>query len=308
MDFTDALQNFEHTEPLFKEDIQVPEKQDDTELDTETSLHDLEEEFNAPISDESDKYEIFSTDSPNIISHGRASTRKFTAKNFVFGAPIADNEQTTSFNKPSSSARVLNFEDEMFEFTSPAQKRLSNSAKKSLKFTVTPPKSTLKHERSDSSIGSMISPCSSKRFPSESTTSIESGFISEFEEPFLDIEELSNSPKMANFNELFSGTIKEGFVANQNKRPLLHRSLSFNPEALKARVNLFSISESPDKKPSKRNDKSEIENGGSKRRKSNCESPEFERPRPVLHRAFSENNASIMSALAKCKCFFHIIE
>lgn len=71
--------------------------------------------------------------------------------------------------------------------------------------------------------------------------------------------------------------------------------MSFNPERQKL---LFAITESPDKKNKKRTDEELVE-VSNKRRKSNCGSPEV--IRPVLQRAFSENNASIMSALARCK-------
>lgn len=290
-------------------DVFVPEKEE-TDLDSDfQTLHDLEEEFESDNFDQCTKYEIISTDSPNIISRGRSSTsRKVNSRNFVFGAPLADNEQSTSFNRPNAATRMLNFEDESFEFTSPAAKRptpSSVSVKKSLKFTETPTKNPLRHERSDSSIGSMssmsMSPASSRLriFTSESTTSMESGFISELEEPFLEIEE-SNSPKVANFNDLLSGQIKDSFTDKENflKRPPLHRSLSFNPES-KARVSLLSILENPLEKKSFKRVESGIEGVVNKRRKGN---PELERvQRPVLQRAYSENNASIMSALARCE-------
>ncbi|XP_063836378.1 M-phase inducer phosphatase-like [Ostrinia nubilalis] len=310
LDFTDTLP----TKPYHlekKEDIYVPEK--DTEMDPDfETLHDLEEEFENDNFDECTKYEIISTDSPNIISRGRTSAyRKVDTRNFVFGAPIAESEQSTSFNRPNANAtRMLNFEDENFEFTSPAAKRPATSnlsVKKSLKFTETPTKNPLRHERSDSSIGSMSSfssPASSKLrlFTSESTTSMESGFISELEEPFLDIEEASNSPKMANFNDLLSGQIKDSIIPGGFlKRPALHRSLSFNPESSKVKVSLLSILENPqEKKSQKRTERSEDEDVVNKRRKSNVLTPDVERvQRPVLQRAFSENNASIMSALAR---------
>lgn len=128
---------------------------------------------------------------------------------------------------------------------------------------------------------------------------MESGFISELEEPFLDIEE-SNSPKIANLNDLLSGQIKENVITDINflKRPSLVRSLSFHPEN-KARVSLLSILESPGEEKRKR-EGSEPGNC-SKRRRSNCESPLERAQRPVLVRAFSENNASIKSALARCE-------
>ncbi|XP_013148890.1 PREDICTED: M-phase inducer phosphatase 1-like isoform X2 [Papilio polytes] len=274
-DFTDALpQKYEKLN-----DIYVPEKDLSTDLDNGfETLHDLEEEFDADNFDQCSKYEIISTDSPDIISRGRSSTRKISSKDFVFGAPLADNEASTSFNKPNINAtRMLNFEDESFEFTSPATKKTSISVKKSLKFNETPTKDT------------------SVRFPSESTASMESGFVSEFEEPFLELDDISNSPKIENFNELLSGTIKENIITNKDylKKPL-HRSMSLS----KARVSLFSITESPGSKSQKRTEVNELENGCNKRRKSNCESPQLEK-RPVLQRAYSENNASIMSALAR---------
>ncbi|OWR50031.1 cell division cycle 25 [Danaus plexippus plexippus] len=298
LDFTDALQN-EFDTPQ-KESIYVPEKEVDLDTDLDT-LHDLEEEFDSQNFDTCTKYEIISTESPDIISNGRRNTRKITSRNFCFGAPLSDNEQSTSFNRPNEKAtRMLNFEDESFEFTSPAAKRSNMSVKKSLKFNETPTKNLLRHEKSDSSIGSMSSPVSTKLriYPSESTTSMESGFISELEEPFLDIDEISNSPKMANFNELLSGTIKESFQVEEfSLRRPLQRSLSFNPSN-KAKVSLFSIAESP-KKNNKRCERREEENVCNKRRKSNCADPEEKIQRPVLQRAFSENNASIMSALAR---------
>lgn len=309
-------------------DTFVPEKELIEDLDPEfETLHDLEEEFENDHFDQCTKYEIISTDSPNIISRGRSSARKVDSRNFVFGAPLADSEQSTSFNKPNITAtRSLNFEDESFEFTSPAARKTSFSVKKSLKFNETPTKKAdkfqtptkihpLRHEPSDSSIGSMASfnsspSCSQMRlFTSESTTSMESGFISELEEPFLDLEDTSNSPKVPNFNDLLSGQIKENFLTEKNflKRPTLHRSLSLNPVP-KAKVSLFSIKEIADvKKSQKRQDtEADVENMDNKRRKSNCGSPEslvkMEKPqRPILQRAFSENHASIMSAVARCE-------
>lgn len=265
----------------FKQDTFVPEKEEIEPIDPEfDTLHDLEEEFDNDNFDQCSKYEIISTDSPDIISRGRnSSSRKITSRNFIFGAPLADTEQSTSFNKP---ARALNFEDSMFEFPSPAIKKTnSGSVKKSLKFSETPTKDS--------------SPPLKRIFTSESTTSMESGFVSEFDEQFLDMEE-SNSPKVAHFEDLLSGQIKNDIIAN--KQPLC-RSKSFNPGPSKARVSLLSILESPqqEKRSQKRADTSEsvLEN---KRRK--CED---DRVRPVLQRAFSENNASIMSALDRCKCF-----
>lgn len=273
-------------------------------MDDFETLHDLEEEFEADNFDECTKYEIISTDSPNIISRGRtSSSRKVTSRNFVFGAPLAEDEASTSFNKPTVTAtRMLNFDEEDFEFPSPAVKK--QAAKKSLKFSETPTKLSLRHEKSDSSIGSMSqSPIQkSGLYTTESTTSMESGFISELEEPFLEIEE-SNSPKVANFNDLLSGQIKSNVLTDSNflRRPL-NRSLSFNPES-RARVSLFSILESSniEKRNKKRMERSEAV-VANKRRRSNCQSPELERlQRPVLQRAYSENNASIMSAMARCK-------
>ncbi|CAH2064833.1 unnamed protein product, partial [Iphiclides podalirius] len=305
LDFTDALpqKSYEKEPSPLLQDMYVPEKDLEPDLDTGfETLHDLEEEFDADNFDECSKYEIISTDSPNIISRGRPSSRKISSRGFVFGAPLADSEASTSFNRPNANAtRMLNF-DESFEFTSPAAKRPAGgggSVKKSLKFTETPTKVGLA-ERSDSGI-SVPSPCPKVRFPSESTASMESGFASELEEPFLELDEASTSPKMANLNELLSGAIKESVVSEEFlRRPTVHRSLSFNPEASRARVSLFSISESPDQKRSqKRGDRNESDSN-CKRRKSNCQSPEVERPqRPVLQRAYSENNASIMSALAR---------
>lgn len=270
----------------------------------------METEFEADNFDECTKYEIISTDSPNIISRGRtSSSRKINSRNFVFGAPLADEEASTSFNKPTVTAtRMLNFDDDDFEFTSPAIKK---AAKKSLKFNETPTK--LRHEKSDSSIGSLSqgsmsqSPITKGLHTFESQTSMESGFISELEEPFLEFEE-SNSPKVANFNDLLSGQIKSTVVTEKNflRRPL-NRSLSFNPES-RARVSLFSILESPsvEKRRQKRMERTETV-VANKRRKSNCQSPEVERlQRPVLQRALSENNASIMSAMARCKYIQHL--
>lgn len=232
MDFTDALQSksFENEEET-NIDSYVPEKEASIDPDFDT-LHDLEEEFDCANFDECSKYEIISTDSPNIISSGRTTSRKVHSRNFEFGAPLLENEKSTSFNRPNVNAtRMLNFEDEGFEFTSPAvrkhsvsvkkslkfSERHNVSVKKSLKFTETPTKTVLRHEKSDSSIGSMsTSPASTKLriFPSESTMSMESGFISELEDPILDFE-ISNSPKMANFNELISGRINDTFMESR---------------------------------------------------------------------------------------------
>uniref|UniRef100_A0A2A4J0D0 protein-tyrosine-phosphatase n=1 Tax=Heliothis virescens TaxID=7102 RepID=A0A2A4J0D0_HELVI len=293
--------DFSHALPKSpKQDLYVPQKEITQDVDDFETLHDLEQEFEADNFDECSKYEIISTDSPDIISRGRtSSSRKVTSRNFVFGAPLADNEASTSFNKPAVTAtRMLNFDEEDFEFPSPAVKK--QAAKKSLKFSETPTK--LRHEKSDSSIGSMSQSPLPKTglYTTESTTSMESGFISELEEPFLEIEE-SNSPKVANFNELLSGQIKSNIISEKSflRRPL-NRSLSFNPES-RARVSLFSILENPNaQRNKKRVDRSENE-VAIKRRRSNCESPELNRPksRPVLQRAYSENNALIMSAVAR---------
>ncbi|KAL4704808.1 hypothetical protein ACJJTC_003520 [Scirpophaga incertulas] len=308
LDFTDTIpQNSEKISETTK-DVYVPEKDQDLEQEQDfEALHDLEEEFENENFDECNKYEIISTDSPNIISRGRSSTsRKVNSRNFIFGAPIADSEQSTSFNKPTTATRMLNFEDETFEFTSPAAKRSSNtnvSVKKSLKFNETPTKNMLRHERSDSSIGSMSSfssPASSRNrlFTLESTTSMESGFISELDEPFLELEESSSSPKVANFSELLSGTIKDNIITDKefSKRPI-QRSTSFHPEMSRARMSLFSIMENTTAKRSqKRTERCEDEELANKRRKPD----QLERvQRPVLQRAFSENNASIMSALTR---------
>ncbi|RVE49145.1 hypothetical protein evm_006152 [Chilo suppressalis] len=309
LDFTDSLPPKQESK-MAKEDIYVPEKEMDLDQDQET-LHDLEVEFDNDNFDNCTKYEIISTDSPNIISRGRPSTsRKVNSRNFVFGAPISDTEQSTSFNRPTVTAtRMLNFEDENFEFTSPPAKKVTAnnlSVKKSLKFTETPTKNPLRHERSDSSIGSMSSfssPASSRSrmLTLESQTSMESGFISELEEPFLELEEPSNSPKMANFNDLLSGPIKDNILTDKTfGKPSFHRSMSFNPDSCKARVSLFSILENPEKKTQKRVERSEEDVTVNKRRKQEISNPIMERvQRPVLHRAFSENNASIMSALAR---------
>ncbi|XP_052748351.1 M-phase inducer phosphatase-like isoform X2 [Galleria mellonella] len=307
LDFTDAIPSKSYEmEKEIKEDIFVPEKDADLDSDFQT-LHDLEEEFDSDNFDQCTKYEIISTDSPNIISRGRTTTsRKINSRNFTFGAPLVDSEQSTSFNRPNATAtRMLNFEDESFEFTSPAVKHSATgslSVKKSLKFTETPTKNPLRHEPSDSSIGSMSSvssPASSRLriFTSESTTSMESGFISELEEPFLDIEEASNSPKMANFSDLLSGQIKDSILTEKDfqRRPL-QRSLSLNPES-KARVSLYSILENPEKRSQKRLENTDVENVVNKRRRTNANIERVQRP--VLQRAFSENNASIMSALAR---------
>ncbi|CAK1554324.1 unnamed protein product [Leptosia nina] len=375
-------------------DIYVPENSTTLEPDLDV-LHDLEEEFDANNFDQCTKYEIISTDSPDIISAGRTSSRKVNQKDFVFGAPLSDNETSTSFNRPSSSralnferrvertksnralkfddgrtkfGRNLNFEDsklssseqsfdfnsktelsfeinnpgpssskqtkfekklnfdqnlsgneesydfnqrlefdsnlgsskrilsfgqshvdkkqiieesfdfnkrksfeDSFEFASPmtnfedSTPKKNFSVKKSLKFTDSP-----NFER-QSSIGSMSqspastrSPCTiSKKFTSES---MESGFISELEEPFLEMEEMSSSPKILDFRKLLSGDIKDN----------------------------FSIGMKPVRSLSKRGIDDSC--GTNKRRKSET-SPEI--VRPVLQRAFSENNASIMSALAR---------
>ncbi|XP_013163476.1 PREDICTED: M-phase inducer phosphatase 1-B-like isoform X3 [Papilio xuthus] len=285
-DFTDSLPQKSYDTKL--NDIYVPQKDIETDLDTGfETLHDLEEEFDADNFDQCSKYEIISTDSPDIISKGRTSTRKISSKDFVFGAPLSDVEASTSFNKPNINAtRMLNFEDE-FPFTSPATKKSTISVKKSLKFNETPTKCD----------SLSISPSTKVRFPSESTASMESGFVSEFEEPFLELDEISNSPKMPNFNELLSGKIKENIITDEKyeNKPII-RSISLNS---KARVSLFSIKETQVNKSQKRCEINELENGCNKRRKSNCGSPQIDRQRPVLQRAYSENNASIMSALAR---------
>ncbi|XP_048003069.1 uncharacterized protein LOC125239499 [Leguminivora glycinivorella] len=268
LDFTDVLQTT-FKEDFKTEDTFVPEKEElDQEFDT---LHDLEEEFDNDTFDQCNKYEIISTDSPDIISRGRNPSNRKINGSFVFGAPLADTEQSTSFNRP---ARALNFEDS-FEFPSPVIKKSSSSGsvKKSLKFCETPTKDSM-----------------NRIFTSDSTTSMESGFVSEFDDQLLDIEE-SNSPKVANFDTLLSGQIKNN-VIRSGKQPL-YRSKSFNPAQSKARVSLLSILESPQsilESPQKRSKRSEPGEGGeSKRRK--CEEV-----RPVLQRCFSENNALIMSA------------
>lgn len=282
LDFTDAL-------PTKSYDL-VPEPTQD--MDDLESLHDLVEYENESF-ERCTKYEIISTDSPNVISRGRSTSRKICSRNFEFGAPLAESEPSTSFNRPAT--RMLNFDDEDFEFTSPAVKK---AVKKSLKFNETPTKSSLRH-RSDSSIGSMSSSPSklSRIFTSESTASMESGFISELDEPFLDIEE-SNSPKIANFNDLLSGQIRDNILTDRNflKRPTLARSLSFHPEMVSKRIVA-----SPSEEKRKREAEMEKSN---KRRKSNCDSPIERIQRPVLHRAFSENDASIESALARCKSHY----
>ncbi|XP_063545312.1 M-phase inducer phosphatase 2-like isoform X2 [Cydia strobilella] len=265
LDFTDVLQT-PFKENFKTEDTVVPEKEElDPEFDT---LHDLEEEFDNHTFDQCNEYEIISTDSPDIISRGRNPSNRKINGSFVFGAPLVDTEQSTSFNGP---ARALNFEDN-FEFPSPCIKKSSSSGsvKKSLKFCETPTKDSMK-----------------RIFTSESTTSMESGFVSEFDDQLLDIEE-SNSPKVANFDNLLSGQIKNNVISNV-KQPL-YRSKSFNPAQSKARVSLLSILESPQKRSQKRTEPAE--GGESKRRK--CEET-----RPVLQRCFSENNASIMSALER---------
>lgn len=286
-----------------RENVYVPEKEVTQDEDDCETLHDLEEEFDSNF-DECTKYEIISTDSPDIISRGRtATTRKVTARNFDFGAPLAENEPSTSFNKPNISVtRMLTFDEEDFEFTSPAVKKAA--AKKSLKFTDSP--AGMKHEKSDSSIGSMNSSSQTSPksvFASESTTSMESGFVSEMEEPFLEIED-STSPKVENFRDLLSGIINSKVASKKGfRRRPLNRSLSFNPDS-KARVSLMTILENPEKRNCKRVERSETEIAN-KRRKSVCGSPDTNKvekvSRPVLLRAQSENNAMIMQAMDRCE-------
>ncbi|XP_021202338.1 cell division cycle 25 isoform X1 [Bombyx mori] len=284
LDFTNLQSSFQ-TEI---KDTFVPQKDAEPveELDI---LQDLEQEFDSDNFDTCTKYEIISTDSPDIISRGRVSSaRKVTARNFVFGAPLAENEPSTSFNRSNSANRMLNFDDEDFEFTSPALgKRVS--VKKSLKFTETTTNNPLKHEISDSSVSTNGSPTKLRLYTSESTTSMESGFVSELEEPFLEIEE-SNSPKLANITDLLSGQIKNNIV--MTKKINLSRSLSFNPE----RASLFSIKESPEKR-CRILEESETDSACKRRKEDLNNSGKIQRP--ILQRAFSENNASIMSALAR---------
>ncbi|CAH2083272.1 unnamed protein product [Euphydryas editha] len=306
LDFSDALPSRPVEETETKNiDIYVPQKETDLDQDLE-ALHDLEEEFDSENFDECTKYEIISTDSPDIISSGRTTSRKINSKNFEFGAPLSESEQSRSFNRPITSAtRMLNFVEESFELTSPIAKRPSHniSVKKSLKFTETPTKNLSDHDKSESSSGYMSPPSVELKglpvsFPSETTLSTESGFASEFEDPFLDIYEVTNSPKINSVKDLITGEISDNFVECIKKRPLV-RSISYNPEASKVQKNLFPIVESPVKKCNKRCERSDAEDISNKRMKSNCESPQAERKRPVLHRAFSENNASIMSALSR---------
>ncbi|KAG7306543.1 hypothetical protein JYU34_007905 [Plutella xylostella] len=305
--------------PLFGHGDELADELPDELADDCGTLHDLDAEFDCETFDQCTKYEIVSTDSPDIISRGRTtSSRKISAKNFVFGAPIAETEQSTSFNKPAPAAtRMLTFEDDSFEFTSPENLRPKTSqaavsVKKSLKFLGdTPTKNILRHENSNSSIGSMsaASPLSSvssklRLFPSSSTTSMESGFMSEIEEPFLDLDEVSNSPKLADFGQLLSGKIKDTCAEPEFslKRPSLQRSLSYNLEASKARVSLFSRGELEERRSNKRPEPlQEGSLSSSKRRRGNGEGSLLMRSskRPVLQRAYSENAASIMSALAR---------
>lgn len=272
-------------------DIYVPDKEVTIDQEFET-LHDLEEEFDSDNFDTCTKYEIISTDSPDIISSGRTTSRKINSRNFNFGAPLSDTEQSTSFNRPMTSVtRMLTFE-ESFEFTSPAKRAPHNlSVKKSLKFIETSPKISNETQSSSS-----ITPTKLEAFPSESTTSVESGFVSEFEEPFLEIDSVTESPKIDSLKDLMSADITD---CRYSKK--LQRSISYNPETSRAKVALFPIIESPEKKSNKRTDRTDEENISIKRKKSNCDSPKADRHRPVLHRAFSENNASIMSALARCE-------
>lgn len=272
-------------------DIYVPDKEVTLDQEFET-LHDLEEEFDSDNFDTCTKYEIISTDSPDIISSGRTTSRKINSRNFNFGAPLSDTEQSTSFNRTMTSVtRMLTFE-ESFEFTSPAKRAPHNvSVKKSLKFTDTSPKISNETQSSSS-----ITPTKLETFPSESTTSVESGFVSEFEEPFLEIDSVTDSPKIDSLKDLMSADITDyGYTKK------LQRSVSYNPGTSRAKDALFSIIESPAKKSNKRTDRTDEGNMSIKSKKSRFESPKADRRRPVLQRAFSENNASIMSALARCE-------
>lgn len=221
----------------------VPETTDFDADDNLESLHDLETELLSDNFDHCTKYEIISTDSPNIISRG--SSLKITANNFNFGASLAATEPSTSFNKPLN--RILNFDD------SPV--RSKQLIKKSLKFSDSPSKPTTKTSL-------------------RSTQSTESGFVSEFEET-LDIDEASTSPKIQNFTNLISGTIKTDF-----KRSVSHTS--------RAKTLFTPILESPGEKRSLELEEDELQ---SKRKKPS--------PRPVLQRAFSENAVGVMTAMAR---------
>lgn len=308
VDFTEIIASTSYSNKneskisVSKTETYVPQS-DQADIDSEfETLHDLDEEFENDNFDECSKYEIISTDSPNIISRGNSS-RKITSKNLVYGAPISESETSTSFNKINFNAtRMLNFDEETFDFPSPSQRPKVSNIRKSLNFSKTEENSKLnliKRDLSNSSIGSSISsPVSCKSsyglFPSKSTQSMESGFVSEIEDTILEIEESSNSPKIPNFTSLLSGQIK----TDVHQRPTLQRSISHNLS--RAKTSLFStIFESPGDKRSFNS--LECEEEGDCKRRRNCEEPP---KRPVLQRAYSENAASIMSALARCKFNF----
>lgn len=282
MDFTNfPSTSFGVHNELVPNELQVPNPMMDQVEELET-LHDLEAEFESDNFDQCTNYEIISTDSPDIISRGR-SDRKINCKNFNFGAPIADVESSTSFNK---NARMINFDEAStsFEFASPQRPRTNASVKKSLKFSTnyeSPQK--LSRNSSASSIGTM----SSKLFQSSSTNSMESGFISEADD-VLDYEEVSNSPKVPNFTDLLSGQIKTDMIG---ERPILGRSISIDSRTTKAKSLFSTIFESPAEKRTFEDARTESE---VKRRRNEGE-------RPVLQRAFSETAATIMSAVARCK-------
>lgn len=128
-----------------------------------------------------------------------------------------------SSNKFSNSQTILDknqvFSDQSQIYSSQSQSYSAQSQSHSVQSqsykTHTPTR--LRHEKSDSSIGSMASTPCKIRFPSESMASMESGFISELEEPFLEIEE-SNSPKISNFNDLLSGQIKSNILSERNMK------------------------------------------------------------------------------------------
>lgn len=69
---------------------------DDYEFDT---LHDLEDEFDTEIASESvSKYEIISTDSPDItMARPTGHVGRIFARNFEFGSPIGDLETSENF-------------------------------------------------------------------------------------------------------------------------------------------------------------------------------------------------------------------
>lgn len=69
---------------------------DDYEFDT---LHDLEDEFDTDIaSDSVSKYEIISTDSPDItLARPTGHVGRILARNFEFGSPIGDMETSENF-------------------------------------------------------------------------------------------------------------------------------------------------------------------------------------------------------------------